>query len=180
MSACAGSSTDAFRSDRVQVLSVAGIVVCGPRTIQDCFGLQEQDFTCISPARIPWIAPGRIGFMSTQRRESRSAPATGIGRNEMRDGSRLAEGKDRAIRSKQAGATTNFPAHASDRTARTAYSPAVAARITLHQDDRNQQLVRLLCPGSPPMRLAAAHRPFFDRPSGSLLIASPAIFARVH
>ena len=118
--------------------------------------------------------------MSTQRRESRSAPATGIGRDEMRDGSRLADGKDRVIRSKQAGAMTNFPAHASDRTARTASSPTEAARISLHQDDCNQQLVRPFWLGSPPIRLAAAHRPFFDRLSGSLLIVSPAIFARVY
>jgi hypothetical protein len=98
----------------------------------------------------------------------------------MRDGSRLAEGKDREIRLKQAGAITNFPARASDRTAHAAYLPAVAAPITLHQADRNQQLVRPLRPGSPLLRLAAAHRPFFDRLSGSLLIVSPAIFARVH
>jgi hypothetical protein len=30
----------------------------------------------MSPARSGWIAPGRIGFMSTQRRENRPYPAT--------------------------------------------------------------------------------------------------------
>jgi hypothetical protein len=30
----------------------------------------------MSPARSGWIAPGRIGFMSTQRRENRPHPAT--------------------------------------------------------------------------------------------------------
>jgi hypothetical protein len=33
-------------------------------------------FSSISPARSGWIAPGRIGFMSTQRRENRPNPAT--------------------------------------------------------------------------------------------------------
>jgi hypothetical protein len=39
-------------------------------------GPQETGFLSISPARSRWTAPGRIGFMSTQRRESRSTPAT--------------------------------------------------------------------------------------------------------
>jgi hypothetical protein len=38
----------------------------------------------MSPARSGWIAPGRIGFMSTQRRENRPTPATKSSRGERR------------------------------------------------------------------------------------------------
>jgi len=36
----------------------------------------REVFSSMSPARSGWIAPGRIGFMSTQRRENRPTPAT--------------------------------------------------------------------------------------------------------
>ncbi len=36
----------------------------------------REVFSSISPARSGWIVPGRIGFMSTQRRENRSTQAT--------------------------------------------------------------------------------------------------------
>ena len=57
MSACAGSSTE---RTKVCLLRFSGTV----RTAR------EVVFS-ISPARSGWIAPGRIGFMSTQRRECR-------------------------------------------------------------------------------------------------------------
>jgi hypothetical protein len=136
--------------------------VCGPGTILDCSGLQEQDFSGISPAWSRWIAPGRIGFMSTERRDGRSAPTTAAGRRSLRHGSRLARRKDRAnraIRSGQTDAIWIFPAFASDRT-------AMAARNTLRQDHRNQQHVRSFGAGSPPLRQATAQGPYFDRLNG--------------
>jgi hypothetical protein len=156
--------------------------VCGPGTICDCFGLQEQDFSRFSPAWSRWIAPGRIGFMSTQRRDGRSAPTTETGRRSLRHGSRLAQRKDLANRANRLGQanavslTWDFPASASGLTA---YLPAMAARSTLQQDTRNQQPVRFFCPGSPPVRQAAALRPFFDRFIGYPPIP-PAVFAPFH
>jgi hypothetical protein len=135
----------------------------------------------ISPAWSGWIAPGRIGFMSTQRRDGRWAPTTETGRRSMRHGSRLAQSMDYANRSKQANAaprTWVSPASASGRTVRPAHLPAMAARSTLQQDIRNQQRARFLCPGSPPVRQAAALRPFIY--IGYPPIPSPAVLARAH
>ena len=138
-------------------------------------------FSSISPAWSGWTAPGRIGFMSTQRRDGRSAPTTEIGRRSTRHGSRLAHCKDLANRLGQANAVLPawvFPASASGQMS------AMAAPGTLQQDTRsdtrNRQPVRSFCPGSPPVRQAAAHRPFLDRLIGYLPIPSPAVFARVH
>jgi hypothetical protein len=137
-----------------------------------------------SPAWSRWIALGRIGFMSTQRRDGRSAPTTETGRWSIGHGSRLALCKDLANwanRLGQANAvslTWDFPASAPGQTA---YSPAMATRSTLQQDTRsdarNQRPVRSFCPGSPPVRQAASLSPFFsaDPPT-----PSPAVFARVH
>ena len=161
--------------------------MCGPGTICDCFGLQEQDFSRFSPAWSRWIAPGRIGFMSTQRRDGRSAPTTETGRRSLRHGSRLAQRKDLANRANRLGQanavslTWDFPASASGLTA---YFPAMAARSTLQQDTRydtsKQQPVRSFWPGSPPVRQAAALETFFDRLIGYPPTPSPAVFARVH
>ena len=41
-------------------------------------------FSSISPARSGWIAPGRIGFMSTQRRDCRNSSATDVRRRSPR------------------------------------------------------------------------------------------------
>ncbi len=146
--------------------------MCGLRTILDCSGLQEQDFSSIAPAWSRWIALGRIGFMSTARRDGRSAPTIEIGRRGMWHGSRLAQCKDRANRANRSGQTDAiwiFPAFASDRT-------AMATRNTLRQDHRIQQHVRSFCHGSPPLMLVAMQRPFFDRLVGNPPISS-AVFA---
>jgi hypothetical protein len=121
--------------------------------------------------------------MSTQRRDGHSASTTETGRRGTRHGSRLALCKylaNRANRWGQANAvslTWDFLASASGQTA---YLPSMAARSTLHQDIRSQQPVRSFCAGSPPVRQAAAHGPFFDRIIGYPPIPSPAVFARVH
>jgi hypothetical protein len=146
--------------------------VCGPGTILDCSGLQEQDFSDISPAWSRWIAPGRIGFMSTERRDGRSAPTTAAGRRSQRHGSRLAYRKDRANRSGQSDANWIFPAFASART-------AMAVRNTLRRDHRNQQHVRSYCTGSPPLRPATAQGPYFERINGYPPLSS-AGFAPLH
>lgn len=70
MSVCAGSLTKAFRvfpgaDFQVRLLRRRGTA-----------RVARLAFSSISPARSGWIAPGRIGFMSTQRRENRSTPAT--------------------------------------------------------------------------------------------------------
>ena len=134
----------------------------------------------ISPAWSRWIAPGRIGIMSTQRRDGRSAPTTDIGCRSTRHGSRLAQGTDLANRANRLGLantvspTWNIPANASGDIS------AMATPSTLRQDTRNQQSVRFLCSGSPPIWQAAAHGPFFDRLIGYPPIPFPAVFARVH
>ena len=114
--------------------------------------------------------------MSTQRRDGRSAPTTETSRRSMRHGSRLALCKDRANRFEQANAaslTWSFSAYASGQTA---HLPAIAARSTLQQDFHNQQPVRPLYPGSPPVWQAAAHRPFFN----GYPPIPPAVFAQFH
>jgi hypothetical protein len=105
--------------------------------------------------------------MSTQSRDGRSAPTTTTGHGNLRYGSRVASGDDRAFRSEQADAMWNFPAYASGRT-------AMAARCTLLKDCRNQQYVRSFSVGSPPCRQAAALRPRFN---GDPPISFPAVFA---
>ena len=74
MSACAGSLTDASRSSWIEVSSTkVWLLRRAPERSGDCFRPQEKNFQSISPAWSRWIAPGRIGFMSTQRREDRFA-----------------------------------------------------------------------------------------------------------
>ena len=153
-----------------------------PRNNLALFRAARARFSSISPAWSRWIAPGRIGFMSTQRRDGRSAATTETGRRRMRHGSRLAHCKDRANRSEQANAvlpTWVFPASASGQTA---HLPAMAARGTLHDtrsDTRKQQPVRSFCPGSLPVRQATAYWPFLDRLIGYPPIL-PAVSALFH
>jgi len=155
-----------------------------PRNNLALFRAAGARFSSISPAWSRWIALGRIGFMSTQRRDGRSAPTTETGRRSMRHGSRLAYCKDlqnRANRSGHANADTwDFPASAS---ALRAYLPAIVASSTLQQDTRcdicKQQPVRSFCPGSPPVRQAAALETFFDRLIG-YPPTPPAVFALFH
>src|SRR5580692_10048120 len=119
-------------------------------------------------------------FMSTQRREGRSAPTTETGRQSTRHGSRLAQGKDlanRAIRLGQVNAVRRTWVFTASASGQTTYFPVEATPSTLQHDIRNQQSVRCFCPGSPPVRQAAAHRPRFN---GCPPIPSPAVFARFH
>ncbi len=128
-----------------------------------------ERFLGITPARSLWIAPGRIGFMSTQRREGRW---------------RLARCMDRAAASGHRASACyarDFHAFAGGRTAR----PRIAARFhpsgkslspgtpewfhpsdgspspgtpdgmatnSLQSDCRTLELVRLIGCGSPPVR----------------------------
>jgi len=70
MSACAGSLIKVFRVFRNAGFQVR--LLCRYGTVRAA----GEVFSSISPARSGWIAPGRIGFMSTQRRENRPTPAT--------------------------------------------------------------------------------------------------------
>ena len=158
-----------------------------PETVQIFWGLFQaarEVFLSISPAWSRWIAPGRIGFMSTQRRDGRSAPTTEAGRRGTRHGSRLAHCKDLQNRANRLGhanadsLTWDIPASASRQ------MPAMAAPSTLQQDTRcdisKQQPVRSFWPGSPPVRQAAALETFFDRLIGYPPTPSPAVFALFH
>jgi hypothetical protein len=178
----------------------------------------------ITPAWSRWIAHGRIGFMSTQRRDGHSAPTTETGRRSVRlsqnqswciskppnssrrdpqgaatprgtrighfhsgfaVGSRHALCRDLQDRAYRLGPTNaalltwSFPA--ADAPGRVIYLaahlPAMAAPSALQQDTRSWQPVRSFCPGSPPVRQAAAPSPFFNAHPP---IPFPAVFARVH
>ena len=70
MSACAGSSTDASRANRSRCRP-ASLALVPVRSDMGSFLAARVEFSSISPAWSLWIALGRIGFMSTQRREDR-------------------------------------------------------------------------------------------------------------
>jgi hypothetical protein len=140
--------------------------------IDRCSGPQEKkEFSSNSPAWSLWIAPGRIGFMNTQRRDDRS---------------RVASCKDRLGSSGSEAPTyrvESLPANAPGQTAPLG-APALAATNSLRMDRANQQPIRLVCfafrPGSPPPRQAATQRPSFDRPLGSPPFPISAGYARFH
>ena len=70
MSACAGSSTDASRTNRSRCRPASLVLVHAGSNLA-LFLATRVGFSSISPAWSRWIALGRIGFMSTQRREDR-------------------------------------------------------------------------------------------------------------
>jgi hypothetical protein len=164
------------------------------RNLEAIFGslpAARARLSSISPAWSLWIAHGRIGFMSTQRRNGRSVPPTDTGRWKLRHGSRLAHDQDRANRAHRSGhakarqanavpLSWNFPAYVFQQAVWPVFSLAMAVRAALRQDDRNQQRVRHLCPALPPLRQAAAHRPILDRRTGYPPTHFPAVFALLH
>lgn len=125
------------------------------------------------------IAPGRNEFMSTQRRDCRSARRTGKGSMSLRCGSRLAVGEDRVTGGVWAEMVWTFFAYA-------AGLMAIAARIPLRQDRRNSRRDRFqwhvwsLSSGLPPFRQANVSKASLDCSTGYLPILSPAVFARSH
>ena len=151
MSACEGSLIDASLDWGV-VPKVWLLVTL--ETVRNCFWgsvlAAREVFQSTSPAWSRWIAPGRIGFMSTQRRE---------------DHLRLALCKDRAgswgIRFLCLLAREFF-AIAAGRTA-PPESPARTATNSLSSDHHNQQPVRLVFIdiriGSPPIERTCTQRP---------------------
>ena len=160
-------------------------------TIRDRSGIGLGSFpeasaglSSISPAWSRWIAPGRIGFMSTQRRDDRCTPMAETGRWEQQSGSRFANCKDRAGTYGDrfsASPARDLPAIAAGQTAPPAMLPVFEATNSLRLDDRNQQqLIRLFSIGSPPTGQAAAPRPFFERSSGDLPLPSPVLRACSH
>ena len=154
MSACAGSLIDASRSVwsrcRPKGLALGSAWNAPEFASGDCFRPQERNFQSTSPAWSRWIAPGRIGFMSTQRRE---------------DHLRLALYKDRAGNSVDrfhGSPAREFFARAAGRTA-PPESPARTATNSLSSDHHNQQPVRLVLIdiriGSPPIQKTCTQRP---------------------
>jgi hypothetical protein len=152
-----------------------------------CFALEESGpqehlFSSISPARSGWIAPGRIGFMSTQRRENRSTPATGACRRGPRYRSRPTGCMERAEDFGKKSQTPNSRLnHAS-----TSGGMALAKLATnsLLSDYRNTPLVRLvpmdIRRGSPPPGAdRRAQKPIRVRLTGLPAIPSPSGLARL-
>ena len=174
MYGCAGSLIDASRSFSIEVSS---------QRFGSCKGLKrsKQVFLEIvssgkrgilkstSPAWSRWIALGRIGFMSTQRRE---------------DHLRLAHCKDRAV-SWGIGILCLLARElfviVAGRTA-PPETPARAATNSLSSDDHNQQPVRFVYTniriGSPPSRRVSRLRPDLGHLAGYPPIHSSADCAR--
>ena len=143
----------------------------GAAAIDDCPGPQEKVGSSISPACSRWIAPGRIGFMSTQRREDRS---------------RVARCKDRPGCSGREFPTfraETLHANAEGQTA-PLEEPALAATNSLWMDRRNRQPYWLVCfafrLGWPPLGQADPQRRSIDRPLGSPPLPISAVFACLH
>jgi hypothetical protein len=133
---------------------------CKARNDRDCFlaivsGGKRGILKSTSPARSRWIALGRIGFMSTQRRQ---------------DHLRLADCKDRAVRwgiGFLCLLARELFAIASGQTAppeiQAPEFPVSTATNSLSSDDHNQQPVRLVFTniriGSPPSGRLSRLRP---------------------
>ena len=111
--------------------------------------------------------------MSTERRDSRSAPATATGRQSVRIGSRPAHCSDRAFPSEPPDIHWIFPVSASER-------ERPRARTAQLDDYLHQQAGQRLCHGSPPFGPAAGHRSLFDRSIGNPLRTLSAVFAPIH
>jgi len=169
MSACAGSLIDAFRSFSIEVSSQRFGSWQGPKRSDDCFRRQERNEQSTSPAWSRWIAPGRIGFMSTQRREAplRLAHCKQRAGN---SGSRFLSSPAREVLARAAGRTA--PPE----------SPARTATNSLSSDRHNQQPLRLVFIdiriGSPPLGKVSRQRPFPGHPRGYPSIHSFADRAR--
>jgi hypothetical protein len=133
----------------------------------NCFDRQERHCSSILPAWSRWIARGRIGFMSTQRREDRNSSATTIRRRGFWSRLWLATCKDRVC---SLGSTTptpparNLHAIATGRTAPPVMLPTSEATNSLPSDYQSQQPARLLRLYSPPPGKAIARRPLLERP----------------
>lgn len=134
---------------------------------------REQDFKKDCRHGPPWIAPGRNEFMSTQRRDCRSARTTILGRDGLRHGSPVASGDCCAISSTCADVVWKFLAFVFELI-------ALAARNSLRQDRRNPRHVRSFRVDSPPFGQAASLRSLFDCSVGYPPILTPAVFARLH
>jgi hypothetical protein len=167
MSACAGSSTDASRPSWVQMSSRKFTSLPGMEQLRIALDRERRMFSSNSPAWSRWIAPGRIGFMSTQRGEDHLRLAHCKNRLEISGGSFPASLSRRRL------------AIAAGRTAPPG-TPGRAATNSLISDHCNQQPVRLLQPGRPPIGQAAALSPTRQLQFGSPPIPSYAIEARVH
>jgi len=150
MSACAGSLTDASRSISIEMSSQRFGSWQARNGQQIVSGRKRGFIKSISPAWSRWIAPGRIGFMSTQRLQDL----------------RLAHCKDRAG-SRGVGflclLARELFAIAAGRTA-PPEGPARTATNSLSSDYRNLQPIRLVLTniriGSPPTGKASIERPF--------------------
>jgi hypothetical protein len=170
MSACAGSSTDASRSLWSRC-SQKDWLLRSSEAIMGSVRIAREEISSISPAWSRWIAPGRIGFMSTQRWE---------------DHLRLAHCKDRAGSLGDrfpCSPARHFPAMAAGRTAPPEV-PAKSATNSLPSDHRNKQPVRLVFfdvrVGSAPLGKASIQRLKLERPPGYPRIPSFADHARSH
>jgi|GEM_PF-4697720 len=167
MSACAGSLTDE-KFDCGVVTKVWHLLrpeTDDPEVFWRLFPASREVFSSISPAWSRWIAHGRIGLMSTQRREDHLRLAHCMDRTAS-SGDRLRCSPARKLRATTAGRTA--PPE----------SPAPAATNSLSSDHHNQQPVRLVFLniriGSPPLAKTSAKWPSLEHPPGYPTIHSSA------
>ena len=133
---------------------------------------------------VRWIAPGRIGFMSTQRRDDRGTRRAETGPGEAGSAWRLQSCMDRTGSCGErlfASRARNLARIAAGETAPLARLPMYEAKKFLRSDPRKQQrFVRLFRIGPPPREPAAMPKPFVDRSSGDPPLLSPIHGARLH
>jgi hypothetical protein len=159
MSACAGSLTDA-KFDCCVVTKVWLLLrpeTDDPEVFWRLFPVAREVVSGISPAWSRWIAHGRIGLMSTQRRVDHLRLAHCMDRAAS-SGDRLRCSPAREIFAVAAGQTA--PPE----------SPARTATNSLSSDHHNQQPVRLVLfdirIGSPPLGKASAKSPSLEHLPG--------------
>ena len=171
---------------RVGASFVQDWLLCRPRD-SDHPGTQEKQDSSTSPAWSRWIAPGRIGFMSTQRREFRPSPAVrSCGRNRRGHWNRMRPDNCASIASSSGIGFPLFLARSSAATA-VPTAPPVQLPVQLvtsplpseHWFQQHAQLVFLrFRPGSPLLWHTTARRPSRLLPSGFPPTSSPASPAR--
>ena len=159
MSACEGSLIDASLDLGVvaEFWHLLRPETDDPEIFRRLFPAAREVFSSISPAWSRWIAHGRIGLMSTQRRV---------------DHLRLAHCMDRAASSGdrlRCSPAREIFAIAAGQTA-PPESPARTATNSLSSDHHNQQPVRLVFfdirIGSPPLEETSAKRPSLEHSPG--------------
>jgi len=120
--------------------------------------------------------------MSTQRREGRGTPTTGIGQWGLWHGSRVARCMDRTTGREwklQAQPARNLPANTARRTAPLEVTAWLATN-SLRTDQCTQQPTGFICVGSPPTIGMQPMSVFIAHPKSFSIDPPPAVIARIH